>query len=70
MDAMQNELDNATGRLSHMDELVRRCEFLEARCESLERYVQILTKDSRCGCELEVLCTTIHSNEPLDQPWL
>ena len=42
---MQNELDNATGRLSHMDELVRRCEFLEARCESLERSVQILTKD-------------------------
>ena len=58
---MESRLDAMQGRLSSMDELERRCQslesslsdtrvecqFLKARCESLERSVQILTKDTK-----------------------
>ena len=44
--SMQNEMDEMKIRLLHTDELERKCKYLEVRCESLERSVQMLRKDT------------------------
>ena len=39
---LQSEVDGMKGRLHHVDELESKCRFLEGRCESLEKTVQIV----------------------------
>ena len=61
MSRMQNEMDGMKSRLSHMDELERKCQiqeenmdklesnckWLKAECGSLERSMQILIKEQK-----------------------
>ena len=53
MDGMQSEMDGMKSRLSRMDELEKKCQqqeekfnILEERCDSLQRSVEILSKES------------------------
>jgi len=46
-DAIQQEMDGMQSRLFHVDELEKKCTNLDTRCESLQRSVQILSKESK-----------------------
>lgn len=45
--SMHSEMDAMKRRLSRVDELESKCQFLEARCGSLQRSVQILIEDTK-----------------------
>ena len=45
-DAMQKEMNTMQKRLSHMDVLEKKCTNLDTRCDSLQRSMQILSKES------------------------
>ena len=81
MDAMQeemhntksrskNELDEMKSRLVRVDDLERKCHYLEARCGSLERSVQILVKDSNWEYSAPSVPTSHWIDRGFDQDYI
>ena len=72
MTQMQNEMDDMKRRISHMDALDSKCQvqeekcrflFLDVRCGSLGRTVQILNKNQKWECSAPSIPSSYWANE-------